>query len=130
MSLQTRKERLEYLQKKLRKKKYMALLFAFFLLGVNAFAWFVFTTSVGVQVQANVAAWDIRLRDENNQLVEEAVIEVTLMKPGMTTFSKTYTINNVGEVDAAFSYEVESISILGRNVNLSSVVDKEDYCEN
>ena len=129
MELQTRKEKLELLRKKLRRRKFTSLLFAFFLLGVNAFAWFVFNTQVGVEVHGNVASWDIRLQDENNELVEEAVVEVN-MKPGMSTYSETYIVNNLGEVSAAFSYEVESISVLGHTINLANINDPIDYCEN
>lgn len=130
MELQARKELLDRLSKRLRRRKFSAILFAFFLLGVNAFAWFVFNTQVGVEVQGNVASWDIRLRDEDNELVDEAVVEVVDMKPGMETFSKSYLLNNQGEVDASFSYSVEHISILGRNINLTNVNDKLGYCEN
>ena len=43
MDLQARKEKLDLLSSKLKKKKFWAILLALFTLSVNAFAWFVFS---------------------------------------------------------------------------------------
>lgn len=127
--LQTRKEKLERINRKLKRKKYTAILLALFTLGVNAFAWFVFSTQVGAEVHGSVASWDIELTNSNNQLVNNVLIEVN-MKPGMPDFSQTYQIHNQGEVDATFTYEVDSLSILGRNITLTGINDLDDYLEN
>ena len=125
MSLETRKEKLDYLQKKLKKKKFMALLLALFTLGVNAFAWFVFSARSDFTYDGQVAAWDVELREGQN-LVNNFIIAVN-MKPGMTDFEKEYTVNNLGGVTARLKYEVTSLSILGTTVDLTGVADPITY---
>ena len=127
--LRTRKEKLERLNRKLKRKKFTAILFALFTLGLNAFAWFVFSTQVGFEVHGNIVSWDIQLRDEENELVNDVVLNVEMV-PGMTDFSKTYRVNNLGDVDAIFTYDISFIRILGRDIDISSINDPYDYLEN
>ncbi len=129
MDLQTRKEKLDLLSKKLKKKKFWAILLALFTLSVNAFAWFVFSKYSEYQFTGSVSAWDVEMRDENQQLVNNIIVSVN-MKPGMDTFTKTYEINNLGGVDAKFSYELQSLKILGRDINVYGIQDADDYLEN
>jgi len=128
MDLQTRKEKLDLLNKHLKKKKFMAILLALFTLGVNAFAWFVFSTHSEFEYDGKVAAWDVELREEGS-IVNDFIIAVN-MKPGMADFSKNYEINNLGEVDAKLSYEIESMKLMGRDVDLSGVADPVAYLQN
>ncbi|MBP5678882.1 MAG: hypothetical protein J6X28_03545 [Bacilli bacterium] len=128
MDLQTRKEKLDALNSRLRRKKFVAILLALFTLGVNAFAWFVFSTHSDYTYDGRVAAWDVEVK-EGEQLVNNVIVAVD-MKPGMTDFSKTYTINNLGEVTAKVSYAVKSFTILGRTVNMSSISNVDNYLQN
>ncbi len=125
MDLQTRKEKLDLLNKRLKKKKFMAILLALFTLGVNAFAWFVFSTHSEYEYEGQVASWDIDIK-EGGQLVNDFIIAVD-MKPGMTDFNKTYEVNNNGDVDAKLTYEIESLKIMGRDVDLTGVADPVAY---
>ena len=126
MDLQTRKEKIDLLQRKMKKKKVWAILLALFTLGVNAFAWFVFTKYAQYDFSGNVASWDVEFRDENDVLVEDMLVSVN-MKPGMDTFTTSYDVNNLGDVKADFSYDITSFSILGRTVDLTGVDDVETY---
>lgn len=127
--LQARKEKLDYLNRKLKRKKFMAILFALFTLGLNAFAWFVYSTKVAVNLQGNIVAWDIQLRNGENELVNNVLLDIDMV-PGMLDYTQTYHINNAGDVDALFSVEVNSLRILGRTIDLSSVSNPIDYLEN
>ena len=126
MDLQARKEKLDLLSSKLKKKKFWAILLALFTLSVNAFAWFVFSKYSEYQFTGSVAAWDVEMRDENQQLVNNIIVSVN-MKPGMSTFTKTYEIKNLGGVDAKFTYELQSLKILGRNINVYGIQNPDTY---
>ena len=60
-----------------------------FTLGVNIFAWFVFTTNASVGLDATVASWDVEFRDDQDQAMQNFTISVTKMKPGMPDFTKS-----------------------------------------
>ena len=127
MNLQKRKQLLDSVQRKYKKKKYFVLLMALFTLSVNAFAWFAFTTQTGVEIKGEVAAWDIQFLDDTHEEVHDAIVVVSNMRPGMPDFEKTYIINNQSDVPAKLSYEVLSVSILGREVDLTNISDKDVY---
>ena len=127
LELQARKEKLGSLQKKFKRKKYMALLLALFTLGVNAFAWFVFSFHADYTYEGKVSSWDVEVK-EDDHLVNNFIISVN-MQPGMTDFEKEYEINNQGEVDASVDYEITSLSILGRSINLQNVGNPVTYLE-
>lgn len=126
MDLQARKEKLDALNKRLKKKKLIAILLAIFSLGVNAFAWFVFSTKADVKVNGKVASWDVQLRDENDQFVNSVVIDVD-MEPGMLEVNKRYEVDNHGEVAVDITYTVDSLKIMGREVDLTGVGDANEY---
>lgn len=127
MELQKRKEILDSLNIKLKRKKYFALLLALFTLGVNVFAWFVFSSSVNLQLNASVSSWDVTFNDGNDELSKNVIINVTNMRPGMDDFEKKYVINNAGEVGATFSFKITSIELLGKTIDLSKNNDPITY---
>ena len=63
MKKQITREQLESLRKSLNKRKYFSILLALFTLGVNIFAWFAFSANAGLELDANVAAWDVEFKD-------------------------------------------------------------------
>ena len=128
MDLQTRKEKLDALQSRLKRKKFIAILLALFTLSVNAFAWFVFSTHSDYTYDGRVAAWDVQVK-EGETIVNDVTVAFD-MKPGMTDVSKSYTINNLGEVDAKVTYSVKSFTLLGRTVDMSGITDEDDYLQN
>lgn len=127
MELQKRKEILDSLNNKLKRKKYISLLLALFTLGVNIFAWFVFSSSTELNLNASVSSWDVKFNDGNDILSKNVIINITNMHPGMEDFFKTYTINNRGDVSANFSFNVESIELLGKTIDLESNQDSISY---
>lgn len=101
----------ESLQKNRGKIKRMSLLFAFFVLGVNIYAWFVFIAKANLDVEANVVSWDINFFDENTEVKDLSIKE--RLYPGMPNYEKTVTVTNSSETNAEFEYEIDRLSILG-----------------
>lgn len=128
MSLEERKEKLDAINRKLKRKKFMLILFALFTLGVNAFAWFVFSTHTGFDIQANVLSWDIRLTENDEEIDKDVTLNVD-MYPGMPTYVRKYELHNLGEVDANFTYELEGITLFGEEVSLEEE-DPYEYLKN
>ena len=121
------REKIEALNKRLKKKKYVSILLAFFTLGVNIFAWFAFSANVGLELDATVASWDVEFRDENEVLSKDVEVEVSKMKPGMDDFVKTITVETKSDVESSFSYEVTSFSLLGHTIDLTTKSDVTTY---
>lgn len=121
------REKIEYLNKKLSRKKYISILLALFTLGVNIFAWFAFSANAGLQLDGTVASWDVDFKDSNGVSTRDVVIEVTKMKPGMEEFSETVIVENKSDVTANFTYELTSFSLLGREIDLSGIADPFTY---
>ena len=119
MEEQKEKKKLIAINKKLIQKKYISIFLALFTLGVNIFAWFAFSANAGLQLEATVAAWDIEFKD-NGEAVNNLIVQVTKMKPGMDDFVKTIVVNNNSDVDADFDYEIESATLLGKTIPITS----------
>ena len=126
----TNEEKIIALRKALLKRKYISIFLALFTLGVNIFAWFVFTTTANVSLDATVASWDVQFRDDSGEATQNFVIDVTKMKPGMDDYTKTIEINNHSDVDADFIYEVTSFELLGYPIQMSDRSAMIDYLRN
>lgn len=118
------------LKKALLKRKYFSILLALFTLGVNIFAWFVFTTTARLELDATVAAWDVQFRDDSDQAMQSFAIDITKMKPGMDDFTKTISVYNRSDVDADFIYEVLSFDLLGHHFETGNSNDMINYLQN
>ena len=127
MELEERKKKLDAFSKRIKRKKYFTILLALFTLGVNIFAWFAFSANVGLTIEATVASWSVRFKDGVDVLTQDLVIEITKMKPGMANFNKTITIESNSDVDANFSYQITSLTILGRNIPITTKADPLNY---
>lgn len=117
---QTNEEKLVALRKALLKRKYFSIFLALFTLGVNIFAWFVFTATADVSLDATVAAWDVEFRDEEDHAMQDFVIDITKMKPGMDDYNKTITITTNSDVSVDFFYEITSFKLLGHTITKDS----------
>ncbi len=127
MKEEDRARQIAALSKQLRKRKYFSIMLALFTLGVNIFAWFAFSANVGLTLDATVASWSVNFKDNNDVVVRNVVVEVTKMKPGMSEFTSTVTVENDSDVEADFDYEITSLSILGNVVNIASQANVFQY---
>ena len=102
------------LQKQRKRIKRRSVFLALFVLGVNAYAWFVFISSANVNVRANVISWDVNFLDENSE-VNDLQILTSDLYPGMDTYTKTIKIRNNSDLRAKFEANIDNISVLGEN---------------
>ncbi len=107
------------LQKSRKKMLLRSLLFALFLIGVNAFAWFTYVSKAGLQLEGNISSWDVEF-NSNGKPTTKVDFYVSDMKPGMLDYSQKVIIHNMGEVAADVSYEIASLTIMGRDIDVSN----------
>lgn len=107
------------LQKSRKRMLLRSLLFALFLIGVNIFAWFTYVSKAGLQLEGNISSWDVEF-NSNGKPTTKVDFYVSDMKPGMLDYSQKVIIHNLGEVSADISYEIASLSIMGRDVDVSN----------
>ena len=118
----------KFMSNKRNRVKFRALMLLLFLLGVNTFAWFIYISKVSVDLTASVVSWDITFMDENT-VIENAVVAVTDMKPGMPDFSKEFRIINRSGLNASFDYTINKITIFGDEYQTSSTLTSDDLVE-
>lgn len=107
------------LQKSRKRMLLRSLLFALFLIGVNIFAWFTYVSKAGLQLEGNISSWDVEF-NANGKPTTKVDFYVSDMKPGMLDYSQKVIIHNLGEVSADVSYDIASLSIMGRDVVVSN----------
>ena len=107
------------LQKSRKRMLLRSLLFALFLIGVNIFAWFTYVSEAGLQLEGNISSWDVEF-NANGKPTTKVDFYVSDMKPGMLDYSQKVIIHNLGEVSADVSYDIASLSIMGRDVDASN----------
>ena len=103
------------LQKRRKKIKMRSILMAGFVLGVNAFAWFVFVSKADVKVNANIISWDVNFSD-SSEVISKVEIETTDLYPGMPTYTKEIYISNYSDLAGVFDYDIYSIKVLNNEV--------------
>lgn len=107
------------LQKSRKRLLLRSFLFALFLIGVNIFAWFTYVSKAGLQLEGNISSWDVEF-NANGKPTTKVDFYVSDMKPGMLDYSQKVIIHNLGEVSADVSYDIASLSIMGRDVDASN----------
>lgn len=107
------------LQKSRKRMLLRSFLFALFLIGVNIFAWFTYVSEAGLQLEGNISSWDVEF-NANGKPTTKVDFYVSDMKPGMLDYSQKVIIHNLGEVSADVSYDIASLSIMGRDVDASN----------
>ena len=66
---------------------------------------------------------------DENTVIENAVVAVTDMKPGMPDFSKEFRIINRSGLNASFDYTINKITIFGDEYQTSSTLTSDDLVE-
>lgn len=92
---------------KIRNILVLIVLFAF-----NAYAWFIYTTKVSMNLTAHVSAWDVEFVSEQGGITSDVNVVVERVYPGMEPFERVIQVNNRGEVTANLRYEVRSAKIM------------------
>ena len=109
-------EQLEELYLQMRKKRksliVRTIIMIMFLFGVNAFAWFAYITKADFNFESSVVSWDVDFFEDSVE-VEDVVVMLDEMYPGMDPYNKTITVTNTGEMNGNFSYEIKTATLFG-----------------
>lgn len=109
------KDTYEAIKKHKKWLKYRSFLLAFFILGVNIFAWFIYITKANFSLQASIVSWDVNFYDGATQ-INNLIVNVDDLYPGMPTFEKKILVTNASDLKANFNYTIEEVMIMGENV--------------
>lgn len=96
----------------MKKVKLRNIIILILLLVFNAYAWFVYTTKVSLDLSAHVSAWDVQFVAKDGGIYSHLDVKVKKAYPGMEDFEKIVNVQNRGEVNVELSYEIESVRIM------------------
>ena len=113
--LRRRRKREKKLQRKDRRIKNKIRLRTIILLIItlmtNTYAWFLYATTVSVNLTAHVDAWHIQFEVNNTAIQQEVNFEIQNAYPGMANTTKIIDVRNIGEKKADLTYKIKSIRI-------------------
>lgn len=84
----------------------LRLLFVFFLIVGNTFAWFIFATRIDNTVDVHVKAWNVVFEAGDSQVIDYVDLNVESVYPGMEDYNYSIKARNNGDVNATLSYEI------------------------
>ena len=93
------------------------------LLAFNAYAWFVYTTKVSMDLTAHVSSWDVEFASAEGGVTSHVEVVVERVYPGMETFERVINVTNKGDVNAELSYEIQSAKIMDEYYEIGQIVD-------
>lgn len=96
----------------MKKIKIRNILILIVLLAFNAYAWFIYTTKVSMDLVAHVTSWDVEFVSEQGGIVSEVTVSVERVYPGMEKFERIIQVNNRGDMEAKLSYDVRTAKIM------------------
>ena len=117
------KKTYSFLQSRRKKIKFRSIMMIVFLLGVNAYAWFVYMSNASVDVSSSVSTWNVTFFDGTEE-IKDLEINTGNIYPGMETYTKQFKIKNKSDTKATFNYEVDNLKIFDNDI---TVEDKETY---
>ncbi len=97
-----------------KKVKLSNLILLIVLLMFNSYAWFIYNTKVSTSLNAKIEAWDIKYISNGIIEMQNIILDVEKIYPGMDTFTHNITVNNNGDTDAELSFAVRKVEILGQ----------------
>ena len=103
---------MEKIIKIMKKIKIRNILVLIVLFAFNAYAWFIYTTKVSMNLTAHVSAWDVEFISGQGGITSDVDVVVERIYPGMEPFERVIQVNNKGEVTANLRYEVRSARII------------------
>lgn len=105
--------------KKLKKIKLRHLVLLILLLSFNSYAWFIYSTKVSTGMSAHVTSWNITFQVGEEMVESNLKIDLDRIYPGMETYEREIIVQNKGEAKASLSYEIEKVTILGNQYEVS-----------
>ncbi len=103
----------------------LRLVFVFFLVVSNTFAWFIYITRVDNSVNVHVKSWDVTFQSGEHEISNNVVVDIENLYPGMEDFNYEIKAFNRSEVSATLSYTIlearifedEYVTVEGREIN-------------
>lgn len=108
-------------RRRLRRLKIRTLFMLSFTLIFNAYAWFLYVSTVSTNMTVHVEAWSVDFTVDNEAVEKELLFDVEEAYPGMQDVNKTVSITNSGEKLADIKYKISRISIF----DTEYIVEKE-----
>ena len=108
------KDKILFLKKRLRRR---TLFFLILTLMANTFAWFIYSNKVSNNITTGVKSWKINFKQDGVDIVNNVEFKIDSIYPGMSDYTNSLSITNIGETAANISYEVEEIKILDEFYN-------------
>jgi hypothetical protein len=105
-----RKKREE--RRRLRKLKTKTIFMLSLTLIFNAYAWFLYVSTVSTNLTVHVDSWSINFESDDEIIERELLFEIDNAYPGMEEKSKSLRITNAGEKLVDVEYEVYKVRIL------------------
>lgn len=109
----------------MKKIKIRNILVLIVLLAFNAYAWFIYTTKVNMDLSAHVSSWDVEFVSKEGGITSEVTVSVERVYPGMETFERTIQVNNRGDMEATLSYTVMSAKIMDEYYEIGQTLPEE-----
>ena len=97
----------------------------FITLASNSFAWFIYSTKISNSITAKVQSWNVIFKVGDTESEEFIEFNVENLYPGMEDYEKVISVTNNGDSNASLSYEVESVKILGEELNTDTISDED-----
>lgn len=119
-----RKKREE--RRRLRRLKIRTIFMLSFTLIFNAYAWFLYITTVSTNMTVHVEAWSVNFSVDNEAVERELLFDVEHAYPGMDEVKKTIAITNSGEKSADVNYKIASITILDKQYVVEEELTSEE----
>ena len=115
---QIKRFRKKKIEAKQRYRKFKSAILKLSLIMLNfifaTFAWFTYTRILDTTVDVHVSAWQIDFKDDETTLGNSLNFSVDNFYPGMTDYTKSIEIVNLGDRAASISDEIEELKILGQ----------------
>lgn len=77
---------------------------------VNTYAWFIYISTVSLEMSMHIKSWDFDISNANDD--EKYVFTVEQLYPGMPEASEDFSATNNGEAAAKLGCEISSVQIL------------------
>ena len=98
------------MKKKTKKNKkkllILRLVFVFFLVVSNTFAWFIYITRVDNSVNVHVKSWDVTFQSGDQEISNNVDVDIENLYPGMQDFRYEIMAYNKSEVSATLNYTI------------------------
>ena len=109
----------------MKKIKIRNILILIVLLAFNAYAWFIYTTKVSMDLTAHVSSWDVEFISDQGGITSHITVSVERVYPGMEPYERVIQVNNRGDMEATLSYDVLSAKIMNEYYEVGQVLDGE-----